>query len=248
MPDRSTRDELLSQAFVLLVDSLTDADDIAEILTRLVRAACELLPARNGAILLEDANGDLTVVVSSSQDAQLLELLQVHGEPGPCVDCVREGATVESTDLDADSERWPAFVKQALNQGYESVTAVPLRLDGRTIGALNLFRDDTGGLSQAEHRLAHSLAHVAVVCMTQLESATRSSILTDQLQRALDSRVVIEQAKGILAERHQLDLDAAFALLRGHARRHNLRLVDAAAAVTSGDAQISVETQREAAR
>ena len=221
------RETLATRTFVELVDSMVDDFDAIELLTLLTQRALELLDAAAAGILLADDNNRLRVLASSNEDAELLELLQVQNDDGPCLDCYRTGRVVETPDLRERSD-WPRFASEALEHGFHSVSAVPLRLRNETLGCLNLFMTQPGGLSEQDLALAQALADVSTIAMVQDRVVREAAVRERQLQTALDSRVVIEQAKGMIAEHAKVDMSAAFSLLRDHARRHNLRLTDLA--------------------
>ena len=229
-----TREESLAETFVLLADTLLEDYDVVDLLDRLVIAAVELLGATEAGILLDDQRGKLTVVATTSEQTRLLEVFQVQSNEGPCLDCFRTQTPVVS-DLESDRERWPAFVDKAIAAGFRSVTAVPLRLRDQTIGGLGMFQGVPEPMSPALQRLAQALADVATIGILQRRSIHRSTVVAEQLQHALNSRVVIEQAKGVLAERHNVDMEVAFAALRSHARNHNLKLTGLAEALVRGD-------------
>ncbi len=232
--DRS-REEALAATFVMLADTLVDDYDVVELLNSLVRSCVEILGATAAGLLLSDQKGNLAVVASSSEESRLLEVFQLQSDEGPCLDCVRGAASVISGDLAGDRDRWPAFVAAALEAGFQSVFAVPMRLRAQTIGGLNLFGAAPGLASEADQRLAQALADVATIGILQQRSAHRSSLLAEQLQHALSSRIMVEQAKGVLAERHGVSMDVAFNALRRQARNHNLKLADVARSVVRGE-------------
>jgi GAF domain-containing protein len=198
-------------------------------------------------LVLDDQRGNLAVVATSSEETRLLEVFQIQSDEGPCLDCVRSGAPVTSADLAADVARWPLFVPAALQAGVGSVAAVPLRLRSQIIGGLNLFQAAAVAIPAADQLLAQALADVATIGILHERSHHESALVAQQLQHALNSRVVIEQAKGVLAERDQVDMDAAFAALRGHAREHNLKLTDVAVGVADGTIGPGAITVRPAA-
>jgi GAF domain-containing protein len=230
-----SREEALAATFVMLADTLVDDYDVVELLDSLVRSCVEILGVTAAGLLLKDQKGNLAVVASSSEESRLLEICQLQSDEGPCLDCVRSGASVASADLGQDRDRWPTFVAAALEAGFQSVFAVPMRLRDQTIGGLNLFSFAPGLVSQADQSLAQALADVATIGILQQRSAHRSSLLAEQLQHALNSRVMVEQAKGVLAERHGVSMDLAFDALRRHARNNNLKLVDVARSVVRGE-------------
>jgi GAF domain-containing protein len=242
-----SREEMLAATFVMLADTLVDDYDVVELLDTLVRSCVEILGVTAAGLLLNDQKGNLAVVASSSEESRLLEICQLQSDEGPCLDCVRGGASVISGDLGQDRDRWPTFVAAALDAGFQSVLAVPMRLRDQTIGGLNLFSSAPVLATKADQSLAQALADVATIGILQQRSAHRSSLLAEQLQHALNSRVMVEQAKGVLAERHGVSMDLAFDALRRHARNHNLKLVDVAQSVVRGDTDataIAVSTAR----
>ena len=229
-----SREQELARTFVVLADTLVADYDVVELLDQLVEACVSLLGVAAAGLLLDDQKGNLALVASSSEETRLLEIFQLQTNEGPCLDCVRTGSPVTSADLETDRDRWPVFVPEALAAGFRSVTAVPLRLRDETIGGLNMFSEAATLLAGEDRDLAQALADVATIGILQQRSAHRTSVLAEQLQHALNSRVVIEQAKGVLAERDQVSMEVAFATLRKHARDHNLKLGDVAVAVVQG--------------
>jgi transcriptional regulator with GAF, ATPase, and Fis domain len=224
----------ISRTFVDLADTLVAEFDVADFLHMLTEKSTDLLGVSAAGVILRDADGGLQVVATSSQRAELLELFAVQTNDGPCLDCVRSGAPVSCTDLTADAHRWPRFAEAAAEFGFRTAQALPMRLRDQVIGALTLLNTEPGGAEQEEVDLGQALADVATIGILQQRSIERGDQLTEQLQTALTSRLVIEQAKGVLAEHGAVSMDVAFARLRGYARARHLRLTDLARAVTGG--------------
>lgn len=214
----------LAETFVALADALVDDYDVVDVMGQLVRACVDVLDVSAAGLLLVDQRGGLQVVASSSEEVHLLELFQLQGAEGPCWDCVHSGAAVTVSDLRTAATRWPRFVEEATRVGYRSVHAVPMRLRQEVIGGLNLFRQPGPALDRLEEQLAQALADVATIGVLQQRMTHRALLLAEQLQTALDSRIVVEQAKGVLAEFGGLPMDDAYKALRRYARDHNHKL------------------------
>src|SRR5579859_5439787 len=226
--------ELLSETFVELTDTLVAGFDLIDFLHVLTNRSVQLLDVSAAGLLLADPRGELRVVAASSEAARLVELFQLQNDQGPCLDCFRSGRPVAAADLVAAGARWPRFAPAARQAGFAAVQALPMRLREQVIGALNLFRADPGTLTPADIRVGQALADVATVSLLHERSMRHSDALNEQLQTALNSRVIIEQAKGKLAERLGVDMDQAFSLLRDRARTSNRRLSDLARAFVDG--------------
>ena len=234
--------ELLSETFVELTDTMVADFDVIDFLHVLTDRSVKLLDVSAAGLLLADPRGELRVVAASSEAARVLELFQLQSDQGPCLDCFRSGQPVSAADLDAEAERWPRFAAAAQEAGFGAVQALPMRLRDQVIGALNLFRASAGAFAPSDVRVGQALADVATISLLHERSLRQSDILNEQLQAALNSRVVIEQAKGKLAERLGLDMGQAFSLLRDHARNRNLRLADLAQAFIDGNQTLVSQT------
>jgi GAF domain-containing protein len=219
-----TEQLLLAEAFVDLADTLVDEYDVVEFMHRLSDHCVTLLDAAAAGLLLADHRGNLSVIAASAEETRLLELFQLQNDEGPCLDCYRTGTPISVDDLATESERWPRFAQHAQDQGFRSVHALPMRLRDHTIGTLNLFGAEPGPMPAGDLRIAQALADVATIGILQERAIHRAEILAEQLQSALNSRVVIEQAKGLLAANADLSMDDAFLRLRAYARNNNLRL------------------------
>jgi GAF domain-containing protein len=223
------REGLIGQAFVTLADTLVDEYDVIDLLDRLAGFCVDLLAADAAGIVLGDERRELRVVAASDEAAQVIELLQLQSDEGPCLDCFQSVAPVSVTDLTEAADRWPSFVAAVTQRSdFRSVHALPLRLRGRAIGALNLFHAVPGPLPEHDLALGQALADVATIGILQERAIRRGDVLNEQLQGALTSRVVVEQAKGVLAQYGGLSPTEAFEQLRRYARSHNLKLADLA--------------------
>jgi GAF domain-containing protein len=229
-----TREAVLARTFVELADTLVDDFDVVELLTLLTDRCVEVLDVTAAGLMLATPGGELRVMASSSDAMRLVELFEIQTDEGPCLDSYRGGEAVVNKNLAQMDGRWPRFAPRALDGGFSSVHALPMRLRGVTIGALNLFRADEGCLDPADIDAAQALADVATIAILQHRATHENQILKTQLTQALNSRIVIEQAKGVVGERAGLTMEAAFSRLRNHARNHNLRLVDVARGVVDG--------------
>jgi GAF domain-containing protein len=232
-PTPTQREGGLVTAFVRLADTLVTDYDVIELFHELCADCVDLLGVDAAGLLFGDQRGSLRCVSASTEAAQLVELFQLQSDQGPCLDCYAAGSQVHVGVL-AHETRWPRFVASARDHGFAAVHAVPMRLRGQTIGALNLFQRRAGVMPPGELAIAQALADVATIAVLSGRHAHERDELTEQLQSALRSRVIIEQAKGMLAERGRIDLDEAFVRLRSHARRTRGRLSDLAGGVVDG--------------
>lgn len=231
----------LAEVFVEIADTLVDDFDVMDFLHVLTERCVQVLGVSAAGLLLADSKGALQVVAASSERTRLLELFQVQTKQGPCLDCFATGQPVSVADLPS-AKRWPRFTAAAAEVGFAAVFAVPMRLRTEVIGALNLFMVEPGPVDNATLRIGQALADVATIGLLQQRTIHRRDGLAEQLQTALNSRVLIEQAKGILAERLHVDINQAFVLLRHGARSHNRRLSDLAHAIVVGGEQIPSAT------
>jgi GAF domain-containing protein len=219
------REAVLARTLVELADTLVADFDVVDLLTLLTDGCVDVLDVGAAGLMLAAPAGDLRVMASSSQAIRMLELFELQAQEGPCLDCYRTGEPVVNQDLASAGGRWPRFA---------SVHALPMRLRGAVIGALNLFHIDPGMMRPADIAAAQAMADVATIAVLQHRATVEAQIINEQLSHALNSRVIIEQAKGMLSERMGIDVDQAFGQLRSHARNHNRRLVDVAQDVLDG--------------
>jgi len=238
--------DLLSDTFVDLADTMVADFDVIDFLHVLTDRSVRLLAASAAGVVLADPRGELRVAAASSEEAGLLELFQLQNDQGPCLECFRTGRPVTATDLTGLAQRWPRFAEAATQAGFATVEALPMRLRDQVIGALNLFRAEAGPFDPADLRIAQALADVATIGLLHERNVRRREAVAEQLQAALNSRVVIEQAKGKLAERLGVDMDRAFQMLRDYARNTNQRLTDVARDfVTAGTADFPPPARRQ---
>ncbi len=229
-----TREAMFARTLVDLADTLVTGFDVVELLTTLADRCVDVLDVGAAGIMLVAPDGTLRVMASSSDAMRLLELFELQSTQGPCLDCYRTGSPVVNQDLALVNGRWPRFSSEALAAGFHSVHALPMRLRGTVIGALNLFHVEPGEMPRAEVDCAQALADVATIAILQHRATLEAQLLNEQLQHALNSRIVIEQAKGMVAERESLNMQEAFSALRNYARTHKMRLVDVAGSVVDG--------------
>jgi GAF domain-containing protein len=224
----------VAEVFVEVSDTLVDDFDLVDFLHMLTLRTAELAGASVVGVVLADAHGHLHFMAGSKEDAELLELFQLQNDEGPCLDAFRSATPVVNTDLRDAAARWPRFAPHATAAGFRSVHAFPLRLRSQAIGALNVFGADDGKrLDDADIPIIQALADVATIALIQERAVARGGVLTEQLQAALNSRVIIEQAKGAIAQAHGVSVDEAFAVIRAYARSSNRRLGDVAHVVVT---------------
>ncbi len=230
------REQLLSRAFVALSDTLVDDCDVIDLLDRLVGYSVELLATDAAGVMLADSRRILQVVASSQEDVEVMDLLQLRSDQGPCLECFRTGEPVDVPDLTDTAGRWPVFVAAVADQRlYRAMHAVPLRLRGEVIGAMSLYLHQRGALPDADLEIGRALADIATIGILQERAVRRGKVLTGQLQTALNDRVIIEQAKGVLANGGGLSMNAAFYRLLRYARRHRTLLSEVARKVVEAD-------------
>jgi len=221
------RETRVLDAVVSLVDSLLADFDVVDLLTELTERCAALLEIESAGLLLVDPLEQLRLLAATSEETRELELFQLQADEGPCVDCYSTGQPVSVADIEAEADRWPRFVPAALDAGFASVHAVPMRAAGIVMGALNLFGTHPGALSDADLLVGQTLAHVASVAILQEHAPTPWTVMP-QLRSALSGRVLVEQAKGFLREILDVSVEDAFTLLRSYARANGEHLTDVA--------------------
>ena len=227
------KEAMFARTLVELADTLGADFDGVDLLSRLAARCVELLDVGAAGLMLAAPDGELRVIASSSEAMRVLELFEVQSQEGPCLDCYRTGEPVVNDDLTVGS-RWPRFAPEAVASGFRAANALPMRLRGAVIGALNLFHVEAAGMTASDMHSAQALADVATIGILQHRAAVEAQALNDQLNQALNSRIAIEQAKGIISERLSIEMDQAFRILRQHARSRNQRLAEVARQVTDG--------------
>lgn len=228
------RQVAIIQGLVEMADILVDDFDIVDLLTALADRCVTLLRVSAAGVMLATPGGDLHLIASSSEAMRVVEIFELQTREGPCLDAFNSGDPVEQENLRAGTGRWPRFSSAALDAGFGSVLALPLRLRDSTIGALNLFSVDEVPMGAADLVVARAFADLATISIVQHRAAAEAQLLNEQLTGALNSRVVIEQAKGMISERAGIELEEAFTRLRTYARSHNARLTDVAESAVAG--------------
>jgi GAF domain-containing protein len=241
--ERTNRESGIAEQFVLLADTLVDDYDVVELLDGLAHTCVEFLGATAAGLLLVDERGGVQPVAASTERAHLLELLEMQNVEGPCVDCISTGRPVNVIDLSLLVPRWQRFAPAAMAAGFRSAHALPLRLRSEVIGGLNLFCAPDAILTPQDLRVGQALADVATIGILQQRSLHRQAVLAEQLQAALNSRVGIEQAKGVIAEHAGVDMDVAFDLLRAYSRNHHRKVSEVARDVVRRELDANVITR-----
>lgn len=219
----------LLQTFVRLADTLVDDYDVVELLQVLVDSCRDLLETTAAGILLANPRGELEVVASTSEASRLVEVMQLSAEAGPCIDSFRSGRRVSVPDIAHSQDSWVQFRGAAMAQGFRAMDALPMRLRDTTIGTLNLLRSAPGVPDEDDILAAQAFADVATIGILHERSVKESSVLSRQLQAALNSRIVIEQAKGVVSQTRGVSIDEAFLIIRQYARSHSVGLSTVAA-------------------
>jgi GAF domain-containing protein len=238
--DAAEREARLSAAFVALAETLASGFDVEEHLHALICDIVEILDMEAGGLALVDAQGELRQVACSNETAEYVELVQIAAAAGPGIDSLASGAAVNVEDIAAAADRWPDFARVALERGFRRALVTPMRLGDRAIGTMTLFCEAPGPVNDRDEAVAQALADVATIVVLQERVVRDSKLVEEQLSRALDSRIVIEQAKGIIAGSQDVSLDEAFAVLRAYARQGNLTLRSVAARVSEKELEPDV--------
>ena len=233
-----TREGQLVETFVTLADTLVADYDIVDLLHTLVEKCAALLDASAAGIILSAGDGELEVVASTNERSRLVEILQLRAGSGPCVESFTTGHAVSIPDIAVLGDKWPRFQSGAVEQGFASMHAVPLRLRDTTIGSLNLFWDRIGGLGDVDTLAVQALADVATIGILQERTIRESDVVRQQLQHALNSRVMIEQAKGVVAYVNDVHMGDAFTLIRDYARGNGLALAEVAEQIVNRSLKI----------
>jgi GAF domain-containing protein len=229
-----TREAEVVKSLVDLADILVADYDVIDLLTGLADRCVHVLGASAAGVMLASANGDLRLVASSSEAMRVVELFELQAKEGPCLDAFRTGERVAHENLTAGVGRWPRFATVALEAGFLSAFALPMRLRDATIGALNVFSAGQTPMDESDVLVARAFADLATISVLQQRAVADSQRLNEQLSQALTSRIVIEQAKGVVFERAGIDMAEAFSRLRAYARNQNFRLTDVAQAAIDG--------------
>jgi GAF domain-containing protein len=229
--------ERLAMILVEVADTLVDEFDLLDFLQTLTERAAVLVDAAAVGLMLADQRGRLEFMAGSDENVRMVELFQLQNQEGPCLDAFHTGRPVVNVDLTEAADRWPRFAPRAAAAGFRSVHAFPLRLREQVIGALNVFGTARSGeLAAADAPIIQALADVATIGLLQERTIRRAEELTEQLQGALNSRIVIEQAKGAIAQARSVSVDDAFRIIRAYARSNNRRLIDLAHAIVEDPA------------
>ncbi|MGJ9421525.1 ANTAR domain-containing protein [Aeromicrobium sp. CF3.5] len=231
--------ERLATMFVEVADTLVDEFDLVDFLHDLADRVADITGASSVGLTLADHNGGLHYMASSSNSARHLELIQLQHDQGPCLECYQTGAPVIVDEVQGHGSRWPSFAAKAQELGVRSVHAFPMRLRGTVLGALNVFGETRLPLEEGDVKIVQAMADVASIAILQERALSNAEVLTEQLQGALNSRVVIEQAKGVVARQFDIGVEEAFTMIRSRARGERRPMVDLAADVVTGSINLS---------
>jgi GAF domain-containing protein len=231
--DEPTRETRINSAFVAVADTLTTDFDVVDLLHTLVEQCTTILDADAGGLMLVDGGGRLQLMTSTSEGADLVEVMQLNADSGPCIDCFASGVAISVPDIERSGHRWPAFRKAAVQAGFLSVHATPLKLRGQIIGTMNLFGTRRGALSERDAAAAQALSDVATIGILQERLVREGAIVAEQLHRALDTRILVEQAKGIIAHSLSITMEESFAVIRTYARNNNFTIRSVAEGVSN---------------
>lgn len=222
------------RALVELSDTLIDDFDIIEFLHRLCTYSVELLDVDAAGVILVDDEDRLTVLAASNGDIEVLNLFQIEHGQGPALTAYHSRQPVLARSKEVLLDRWPIF-GESVTRNFASVYALPMRLRGDALGALNLYGRRPDILTHDDIPLSQALADIATIGLLQQQTIRKAHELSDQLQHALDSRTTIEQAKGKYRERYHVDAGVAFEALRSYSRSNNMKLVSVAEAFLNDD-------------
>jgi hypothetical protein len=237
-----SRETRLLETFAKLADTLVADYEVVDLLQTLVDSCSNLLDATDAGILLANSTGELELIASTSEATQLVEVIQLAASAGPCIECYRTSRAVSLSNIGEGPAEWAEFQRSALSNGFAAIDAIPMRLRDVTIGTLNLLRATPGPAAAGDLVAAQAFADVATIGILHERALSDTRSLADQLQRALDSRVTIEQAKGVVSYTARVPVSEAFRLIRSHARHHGLRLGDVAAQVVSRELRLDRAT------
>jgi transcriptional regulator with GAF, ATPase, and Fis domain len=232
------REDRLVEALVTLADTLVDHYDIIDFLQTLAERCVELVDVSAAGIMLADPQSELRHAACSNEQMRLVELFELQVEEGPCFDAYRTQTPVICASPEEAAQRWPEFARHAIKNGFAAFSAVPMRLRTDVVGALNMFSTEVGALGDDDIKVVQAMADIATIGILQERSIRDAHAFSTQLEVALESRVVIEQAKGIVAERSHISVDDAFERIRSFARAHNRLLSESARQIIDGTLQV----------
>ena len=230
----------LAQVFVELADTLVDEFDVVDLMQLLTERSVELLGADAAGLMLSDQRGQLRLMACTLERARVLELFELQIQEGPCRESFLTSRAITNVALGDAYERWPTFTPAAVEAGFRATHALPMHLRGSVIGVINLFSDKQDQLSQDDIAVAQAMADIATIGLLHERNLHEQTLLSEQLQTALHSRILIEQAKGMLAARGDISVAEAFARMREHARNHGTTLTAVATAVVDGSIDVGV--------
>ncbi len=224
-------DEVLIDVLSEFAQTLTGRFEVSEVLYRLAEHVITILDVRGAGVSVVDENGQLRPVTGINELTLTLESVEEQFQEGPCVDAFKQGDIIVVEEIERDIDRWPKWASEAMRRNVHAVLGIPLRVRDESIGAMNVYNSEPRKWREPDVRVARVLTDMAASYVANASELEQSRRTTEQLREALGSRIIIEQAKGVISVDQQCSVDDAFALLRDHSRRHNVSLRAVAEAV-----------------
>jgi GAF domain-containing protein len=235
MPGEEERvdERLLLEVLSDFAHTLAGRFDVSEVLYRLAENVVSILGVAGAGVSVVDDEGRLRPVTWINELTAQLERVEEANQQGPCVDSFLQGVVIRVPRLSEETGHWPEWCAEAKRHGVEAVLGVPLRAGETVIGAMNVYSIEARQWRDDDVQVAQVLTDMAAGYVANASDLEQSRRVTEQLTEALESRIIIEQAKGMLASEYRISVDEAFKVLRSHSRRHGASLRALADAVVN---------------